>query len=541
MTQSRAQFVKPSTFLFIPGMLTMVILCLTGCGSSGDGAPTTAQAPMGFPGGVEQVFGPLFKKQQSAGNLFRFEANSPRDQNDQASWVRHWNKIAMIASGVDHTPVEAGENRVFGEQYGPHRSSRALAMVHLAMFEAVNAINGRYTSYAGISRSDLPTSMEAAVSQAAHDTLAALFPSQASEFETVLAKDLAQVPKGRKKVNGIDLGRRVAAAILTRRTEDGSTKPEPRVDVEFVTSTEPGKWRQDPISGIPLALGAYWGEVQPFVLLTADQFRAPVPPSLSSPEYAAAYNEVKALGGDGIVTPTNRTPEQTKIGIFWAYDGTPVVCAPPRMYNDITMNIAHQMGTDTDVMELSRLLALVNVAMADAAIEVWESKFYYQFWRPVTGIREADERTGPSGLGDGNASTIGDPTFSPLGSPASNLPGPNFTPPFPSYPSGHAGFGGAVFQMLRKFYGTDHIGFTFESAEFNGMTLNPDGTVRPTEKRSFSSLSQAEEENGQSRIYLGVHWAFDKTEGILQGRKVADYIYANAFQPITPRHQNPGS
>jgi hypothetical protein len=210
------------------------------------------------------------------------------------------------------------------------------------------------------------------------------------------------------------------------------------------------------------------------------------------------------------------------------------------MYNDVTMNIAHEMGTDTDVMELSRLLALVNVAMADAAIAAWESKYYYQFWRPVTGIREADTRTGPSGLGDGNPSTTGDPTFAPHGSPASNLPGPNFTPPFPAYPSGHATLGGAVFQMLRKFYGTDHIGFTFVSGEYNGMTLNPDGTVRPAEERSFSSLSEAEAENGQSRIYLGVHWPFDKTQGILLGHKISDYVYANAFQPITAPPENPG-
>jgi hypothetical protein len=456
-------------------------------------------------------------------------------QNDKASWVQRWNSIALTAIGVDHTPVAAGENRVFGEQFGPHRSSRALAMIHLAMYEAVNAIDGRYSSYAGISRAASNTSMEAAVSQAAHDTLAALFQSQALELETVLRADLAQVPDGDRKVNGIDLGRRAAAAILTMRTEDGSNKAEPRIAVEFMTSTEPGKWRQDPMSQIPLALGAYWSEVKPFVLLTADQFRIPAPPSLSSREYAVAYNEVKALGGDGILTPTNRTAEQTKIGFWWAYDGVPFLGAPPRMYNDVTMNIAHEMGTDTDVMELSRLLALVNVAMADAAIAAWESKYYYQFWRPVTGIREATKRTSSSGLGDGNPSTLGDPTFTPLGSPASNLPGPNFTPPFPSYPSGHATLGGAVFQMLRKFYGTDLIGFAFESGEFNGMTLNPDGTVRPQENaRSFSSLSQAEEENGQSRIYLGVHWTFDKTEGIRLGRKIADFVYANAFQPFSP-------
>ncbi len=170
--------------------------------------------------------------------------------------------------------------------------------------------------------------------------------------------------------------------------------------------------------------------------------------------------------------------------------------------------------------------------MADAAIAIWESKYYYQYWRPVTGIREADAGTGPTGLGDGNPATIGDPNFSPLGAPASNLNGPNFTPPFPSYPSGHGGFGGSLFETLRKFYRTDQIAFTFVSDEFNGVTRDNSGNVRPLVTRSFSSLSQAEEENGQSRIYLGIHWAFDKTEAIAQGRRVADYVFANAFLPV---------
>jgi hypothetical protein len=153
----------------------------------------------------------------------------------------------------------------------------------------------------------------------------------------------------------------------------------------------------------------------------------------------------------------------------------------------------------------------------------------------VTGIREADEQTGPSGLGDGNPATTGDTTYSPLGAPASNLLGPNFTPPFPAYPSGHAGFGGALFQTLRHFYGTDRIPFSFVSDEYNGMTRDNNGIVRPLVERRFSTLSQAEEENGQSRIYLGIHWAFDKTEGIAQGRRVADHVFNNALRPFHRR------
>jgi hypothetical protein len=167
------------------------------------------------------------------------------------------------------------------------------------------------------------------------------------------------------------------------------------------------------------------------------------------------------------------------------------------------VTIADQRGSDA--VKLARLLALVNVAMADAGIAIWESKYYYEYWRPVTGIREADAGTGPTGAGDGNPATVGDPAFMPLGAPASNLNGPNFTPPFPSYPSGHAGFGGALFEILRNFYGTDDIPFTFVSDEFNGVTLDNNRNVRPLIPRSFSSLSEAEEENGQSRIYLGIH------------------------------------
>src|SRR5207249_2426343 len=269
------------------------------------------------------------------------------------------------------------------------------------------------------------------------------------------------------------LGRAAAAAILARRANDGAAHPEPRIGIDYITSDAPGKWRQDQISQNPLALGAHWGDVTPFVLRSGDQFRVPPPPDLDNREYTGAYNEVKAVGGDGIVTPTVRTADQTLTGIFWAYDGTPTLCAPPRLYNQIVLHIAEQRRTGG--IELARLLALVNVAIADAGVAIWESKYHYVFWRPVTGIRESD----------GNLRTPPDPTYSPLGAPASNLNGPNFTPPFPAYPSGHAGFGGALFQILRDFYGTDRIAFTFVSDELNGETLDNEGNARPLGRRPF--------------------------------------------------------
>ena len=405
-----------------------------------------------------------------------------------------------------------------------------MAIVHTAIFDAVNAIVQRYQSYTGVQAAPGPASLDAAVAEAAHDTLVALYPSQTPTFDSELANNLAQIKDKNAKANGIDLGQRAAAAILAMRTDDGSEFPEPAVGVDYFTSDLAGHWRQDPISLIPLALGAHWGECKPFVIQSTDQFRVPAPPPMTSAEYAAAYNEVKNVGGDGIVTPTTRTADQTFIGTFWAYDGTPSLCAPPRLYNQITVQIAEQKKLS--VVDLARLLALVNTAMADTGMSVWESKYYWDFWRPITGIRESDPGTGPTGAGDGNPATISDASFTPLGAPASNLTGPNFTPPFPAYPSGHAGFGGALFETLRRFFGTDAIAFIFVSDEFNGVTKDHNGTVRPYMPRNFSSLSQAEEENGQSRIYLGIHWSFDKTEGITQGEHVADYVFENAFLPL---------
>ena len=477
----------------------------------------------GFPRGYRDALGPRFRAAPEGSKI-------ADRQNGGIDSVRHWNQIAIDASGLDHTPVAIGETRVFGEQYGPTRASRAMAIVHIAIFDAVVAIFGGYRSYTGIPSAPRDTSMNAAVAQAAHDTLSALFPSQAPNFDIALDDDLKLISNGLPKNRGIDFGHRAAAAILELRANDGSDHAEPRVGVDYITGDEPGEWRQDPISKIPLALGARWAEVKPFTMKSANQFRVPPPPALESPEYAAAFEEVKQLGGDGVITPTVRTNEQTGIGIYWAYDGTPSLCAPPRLYNQVATQIADQ--TALNGVELARLLALVNTAMADAGIAIWESKYYYDFWRPVTGIREADAGTGPTNKGDGNPATTGDPDFSPLGAPASNLNGPNFTPPFPAYPSGHAGFGGALFQILRKFFRKDDIQFTFVSDEYNGVTKDADGMVRPLKPRSFNSLSEAEEENGQSRIYLGIHWAFDKSEGIFQGQQVADYVFDHTFAPL---------
>ena len=483
------------------------------------------------PRNVQEYLGP----QHDAAQVEPPAPAAPFHTTSAAERFRHWNTIAVDASGLDHTPVQPGEDRVFGEQVGPGRSSRAIAIVHIAIADAVASIRGGFRRYTSVPNAPAHTSIDTAIATAAAETLAVMFPSQRSRFARLLAEDILDAPGSiQEKARGILVGHRAAAAILALRANDGSAHPESRMDIEYIPGLEPGVWRQDPISHSPVALGHHWGEVRPFVLASPAQFRVPPFPSLASPQYATAYNEVKRLGGDGLVTPTERTEDQTHIGIYWAYDGTPSLCAPPRLYNQITTKLSQNSH---NVVELARLFALVNVAMADSGIAIWESKFFYKLWRPITAIREADPGTGPTGIGDGNPLTRGDVAFSPLGAPASNLgvageTPPNFTPPFPSYPSGHAGFGGALFQILRKVYGRDDIPFTFVSDELNGVTVDNEGVVRPLLPRSFRSLSQAEEENGQSRIYLGIHWSFDKTEGIAQGRRVADYVFTHAFRPL---------
>ncbi|MDB5959672.1 MAG: hypothetical protein JWP59_966 [Massilia sp.] len=440
--------------------------------------------------------------------------------------LAYWNEVGLRAIAFDAAPHFPGQ-RPFGfDERGPTRASRAMAIVQIAIFDALNAIRKQYPSYSGPLPAFPDSSPDAAIAQAAHDTLVVLFPRQTGRFDQWLRDDLGCLPGGRATLNGIDVGRRAAAAILALRENDGFYQDDPLVGVDYPLYTQPGLWRPDPVSKNPIALGSYWGHVEPFVVQLNTQFRAPPPPARSSSAYTNAFNEVKQLGGDGITTPTSRMPDQTVAGIYWGYDGGAWIGTRPRQYNQIAVQLA--LARTTDPLDLAHVLAMINAAMADAAICAWDSKYYYRFWRPVTAIREASPGSGPTGRGDGNLNTIGDPNWFPLGAPASNLIGPNFTPPFPAYPSGHATLGSATFQILRKFYG-DGVRFTFVSDEYNGITRDNRGRVRPRLPRRYSSLSQAEEENGQSRIYLGVHWQFDKTAGMAMGRMIGDYVFEHGL------------
>jgi hypothetical protein len=428
--------------------------------------------------------------------------------------VMRWNAIALAAVRNDYAagkPVDQG---------GPTMDSRALAIVSIAVADAVAAVDHSFKPYRFHVHAGRGTSMEVAVACAAHDTLVALYPHQQAWIDATFDASVAGVARqgasARGMQLGLQMGHSLAASMLADRAEDGS-----KVNAPYVFGTAPGQWQADPLHPDQTPLGVDWGAVTPFALHSMTQFHVPPPPPLNSRQYTRAFDQVTALGGDGINTPTRRTRKQTMIAMFWGYDGTTGLGTPPVLYNEIVRAIARQQH-NTEA-EDARLFALVNTAMADTAIAVWQTKYADNFWRPVTAVRAA--------ASDGNSQTAADPTWTPLGAPADNGTGTNFTPAFPAYPSGHAGFGGALFRILADFYRTDHISFTIGSDEFNGFTRDQNGVVRPVVKQHFTSFSQAAEQNGQSRIYLGIHWHFDKVQGIKLGTEVADFVFHHALRP----------
>jgi hypothetical protein len=422
--------------------------------------------------------------------------------------VLDWNAVLLQANANDFDPNIVASP----DQRGPTRSSRAFAIVHAAIYDAVNSIDRSFMPYLAEVRAPRGASIEAAVAQAAHDTLVALYPQQRGTFDAALAQYLRGIPPWRAR-QGRAVGAAAARNILAARANDGS-----KADMSYEPIPLPGYHQVDPLHPNQGFLDPRWGQVTSFTLGSAAQFRAADfvggdPQArlawLNSPDYRAAFEEVRAIGRKRSEV---RTHDQTEIAIFWAYDGSPGLGTPQRLHNQIARTIATLMG-NTEI-ENARLFALINLAQGDAGISTWETKYFYQFWRPIVAIRATC-----------------DPTWEPLGAPADNNSGTNFTPNFPSYVSGHACFGSSMFQTLRRYYGTDDIAFSFQSDEFNGVTRDDNGRVRPPRTRSYSNLTQAEMENHDSRIYLGIHWRFDQDQGLIQGRSVANYIFDNFLQP----------
>ncbi len=438
-----------------------------------------------------------------------------------ADMVVQWNHIAMDAAKQDYTLAP-------GLEIGPTRLGRAIAIVQAAVYDSVNSIDPQYTPYLIQVAAPAGASMDAAVAKAAHDTLVAMFPNQQATFDSELASSLAGIPTGPAVEGGVAVGSAVASYILNVRAHDGSQIDAAGQPVNYKYGQLPGQWRADPLHPNATPLTPDWGSVTPFDIPNTTPFMPPPPATLDSLAYATAYEEVKTLGA---LNSTIRTPDQTQIAFFWGYDAQPGLCAPIRFYNQIGEVIAQQEG-NSEVAN-ARFFALINLAMGDSGIVCWDTKYLFNFWRPITAIRENDPGTGPSGLGSGNPFLVGqgDPSWQPLGAPAHDGSG-NFTPPFPSYTSGHATFGAALFKIMENFYGTDHVHFTISTDEFNTIT---NGALSP---RSYDSFSQASGENALSRIYLGIHFHFDATAGIKCGDEIADYIFQHDLLPLhgrTPR------
>jgi PAP2 superfamily len=392
----------------------------------------------------------------------------------------------------------------------PLHESRMYAMTHLAIHDALNAIDRRSRPYAFFGRASRAASTDAAVATAAHHVLVPLlgqipapFPQACidagvASVEADYEAALAAIPDRPAKRKGIDVGARAAAAILALRAQDGSDTP--LLDFDYPQGTEPGEYRFTP--GTPFAFAPGWQDVTPFVLRDSSQFRADEPYEVTSSAYTADFDEVKRLGGDGATTPSDRTPEQTEIALFW-------VESSPLQWNRIARIVAADEGLD--LWEQARLFGLLNMALADGYIGSFETKYLYNYWRPVTAIQTADT--------DGNPDTAVDPTWTPLVT----------TPPIPDHDSAHSVEGGAAAQVFKRFFGTDLI--TFETCSLTLPAGSRCGDASSV-TRSFTSFTQAADENALSRILVGFHFRNAVEDGVEHGRRIGNRAVILFLRPV---------
>ena len=382
-----------------------------------------------------------------------------------------------------------------------------------AVHDALNAIDARYERYAFTGNAQPGASVDAAIAAATRDALVGTIAVGALPFggfgsvatqtaamgqvNLAYTAALAAIPDGPSKSDGIAIGQASAAAILALRSTDHALE-----FVPYTPGTEPGDWRPtpNPVPPSPAAGGpglaaaalTWWGSVTPFVLRRSSQFEPNAPPKLSKKLWAREYNEVKEIGSQN---SASRTADQSSIARFW-YEGS------PQGWNRIAIVVSD--SENLDLWERARLLALVNLAMADGFIGGFETKYHYNFWRPVTAIRLGDT--------DGNDETIADATWSTYLN----------TPPIPDYTSTHSVLGGAAAEVLREYFQGDVAFTTTSGVPFAGIT------------RSFTSFSQAAAENGESRIYAGIHFRSAVEVGIDQGKKIGHFVFTHALQPLHP-------
>jgi hypothetical protein len=413
----------------------------------------------------------------------------------RANAVTEWNEIATNTLLAFPAPAGGAANAV----------PINMGMTQGAVYDAVNAIEPRHhRPYLLRRRFAATASKDAAVATAAYRVLSNIvqtvpesipFPNRTAlqdSLDTAYAASLNAIPDSQFKTLGIGAGNAAADAMLAARENDGRFGPSP-----WVPNNDPGHWQPllDPITMQPLLDPAPWvANVRPFLIQTSSQFRTDGPNALTSNAYAEDFNEVKELGS---INSATRTPEQTHIALFWQSAGGPAVT-----WNRVARNLVDQYAIDFGDSAL--LFAMLNLSAADAAINCWNDKYYFDFWRPWTAIQRADE--------DGNPATEADPTWTAL-----------LTAPYPEHPSGHLAGDGAFLRVLRMFFGADDIGFDVTSSRF------------PGELRHFDRFSDALGEIIEARIWAGLHFRTADVQAEILGRRVADYMATHYFQPVGRR------
>jgi PAP2 superfamily len=371
-------------------------------------------------------------------------------------------------------------NASLAAQQPPPVQARNIAIVHLAMFDAVNAIEQRFTPYRVQTQAPRTASAVAAAAAAAHHVMARLYPSQLKDIDATLQATLASVPDGDAKTQGVQLGEKVAAALLQERGTDGAN-----ASVHYRPHAAPGTY-------VPTVfpVSTHWGAVKPFALKSGSQFRPSAPYALNSAQWAKDYAEIKRMGARN---GSGRSAEQTDIARFWEFTGADTYHAPGRQ-----IAAAKNLG----LLENARLFALVSLATADAFVAIFDAKYAYNFWRPVTAIRNGDI--------DGNDATERDAAWEPF------IP----TPLHPEYPCAHCIYGASSAAVLSAVFG-DAI-----------PTVSMTTPTAPGVTRSFSRLSDIVTEVINARIYDGVHYRTSGEVGAEMGRKIADYVMQNFLRPV---------
>jgi hypothetical protein len=425
--------------------------------------------------------------------VFGASAASPAEAD--ATAVTQWNLTAV--NTLAGLPQPAG---------GAAPASQIdIGMVQGAVYDAVNAITPKHhRPYLLNRRFGNTASDEAAVATAAYLVLKNIvetvpqsitFPTRATvlaSLETQYNASTNAIPDSPFKDQGVAAGTAAAEAMIDARKDDGRFGPS-----QFVPNPNPGYW--DPVApnGTTAPDPTPWvGGVEPFLMQSSSQFRSPDPYALASAAYAADVNEVKAIGGDGVVTPSTRSANQTYIAKWWQSN-------PMASWNDVARQLIAR--NHLDISDAARLLAMENLAAADAAINTWNNKYHFSFWRPFQAIRRAAD--------DGNSATSPDLTWTPL-----------ISAPYPEYTSGHMGLDGSHTTVLQKFFGNAPAG----GYQITSAFVNPGGPAT----RTFSSFSQAVDEIVEARIWAGLHFRDADVQGVQLGTNVANFAAANYFEAV---------